>query len=132
MQIVRTALAATSLLLSFCHAMPFTSSIAERMNSERTETILPGVHRDDYNLHQRYLTTFLKWSSFTRFPCSSCQPYHCRIPSLIHFNYGCILRFIHIQFHFLIAFALSYQLCVTGNYFSAKLPWISQIARRVL
>ena len=29
------------------------------MNSERTETILPCVHRDDYNLHQRYLTTFL-------------------------------------------------------------------------
>ena len=61
--------------------------------------------RADCILRQHCLTTFLKWSSFSRFPCSPCQPYRCRIPSVIHFNYGCILRFSHIQFHVLMAIA---------------------------
>ena len=65
------------------------------MNDERTETILPGIHRADYNNRQRCLMPLPKWSLFTRFVCSSCQPYRFRFPTVIHFISGCILQFIH-------------------------------------
>ena len=58
------------------------------MNGERTETFLPGIHRADYILRQRCLMTFPKWSLFTRFVCSSCQPYRFRFPTVIHFIFG--------------------------------------------
>ena len=65
------------------------------MNGERTETFLPGIHRADYNFRQRCLMTLPKWSLFTRFVCSSCQPYRFLFPTVIHFISGCILQFIH-------------------------------------
>ena len=42
-------------------------TIAERMNGERTETFLPGIHWADYILRQLSVMSFPKWSLFTRF-----------------------------------------------------------------